>query len=49
MANGMKANALGDLWVQVERYSNASQSQCAKAKELLLTYKAHDVIEMLGL
>ena len=41
--------SLGDLWMEVERYTNASELQRSHAKELLLTYQAHDVSEMLGL
>jgi hypothetical protein len=41
--------SMGDLWMEVERYSNATQDACIKAKLLLQKCNAFDVIEMLGL
>lgn len=49
MAIKGRNTSLGDLWMEVERYNNASELQRIRARQLLLTYKAHDVIEILGL
>lgn len=48
MAKG-KGNSIAELWDTVELIPNVSEEQRSKAKEILLTYEAHDLIEMLGL
>jgi hypothetical protein len=41
--------SMGDLWMEIERYANASDDACIKARLLLQKCNAFDVIEMLGL